>query len=191
MSDAVRPPPSVEPEPAFPLSRDLVAPMITHLVGQEAHAFNRQAVADRYRLLVTLTGGTAAFVVPATLLHDDGVYLVATTIMLFVVALGGFYRWQSAVWRLVVLQVQSQRLIALGQRQGTLDLADSDQLFAFFARATRRDVFGVDLLQMLAILVLLLVAAGPVTGEWIDRTCPPASAPLPCLVDHLWPNKSP
>ncbi len=163
------PPAAVIDDDAPVLAGDQLAAVMTHLAAQEQHAFNRQGTADRYRLLVTLTGGTAAFLVPADLLSadPDTAYRISTSLMLFVVLLGFYYRWQTNVWRLVVVHLQRQRRRLLANPNAPEQLRDNDWLFAAYAASGRREMLMPDPLQLLTFLVFLLVALGP----WLRALC--------------------
>ena len=149
---------------------EALAAAMTHLAAQEQHAFNRQGTADRYRLLVTLTGGTAAFLVPSDLLAGDPTtaYRISTSLMLFVVVLGFYYRWQTNVWRLVVTHLQRQRGRLLGAANPRERLRDNDWLFTAYAASGWREMLLPDPLQLLTLLVFLLVAVGP----WVAAARP-------------------
>jgi hypothetical protein len=151
------------------IAGDQLAAVMTHLGAQEQHAVNRQGTADRYRLLVTLTGGTAAFLVPSDLLSGDPTtaYRISTSLMLFVVLLGFYYRWQTNVWRLVVVHLQRQRRRLLAAPHAPEQLRDNDWLFAAYAASGRREMLTPDPLQLLTLAVLLLVALGP----WLRGLC--------------------
>jgi len=166
--DAARPPaPAADDAPV--IAGDALAAFMTHLAAQEQHAFSRQTTADRYRLLTTLTGGTAAFVVPADVLaaDSDTAYRISTSLMLFVVLLGFYYRWQTNVWRLVVVHLQRQRRRLLANASAPEQLRDNDWLFAAYAASGRREALMPDPLQLLTLAVLLLVALGP----WLRSLC--------------------
>lgn len=161
--DTTPPGPSAGDDDAPVIAGDALAGAMTHLAAQEQHAFNRQGTADRYRLLVTLTGGTAAFLVPADVLATDqaAAYRISTSLMLFVVLLGFYYRWQTNVWRLVVVHLQRQRRRLLANPNAPEHLRDNDWLFAAYAASGRREMLLPDPLQLLTFAVFLLVALGP------------------------------
>jgi hypothetical protein len=87
--------------------------------------------------------------------------------MLFVVLLGFYYRWQTNVWRLVVVHLQRQRRRLLAAPNAPEQLRDNDWLFAAYAASGRRETLTPDPLQLLTLAVLLLVAVGP----WLRTSC--------------------
>ena len=184
--DAARPPAPAADDDAPVIAGDQLAAFMTHLAAQEQHAFSRQTTADRYRLLTTLTGGTAAFVVPADVLaaDSDTAYRISTSLMLFVVLLGFYYRWQTNVWRLVVVHLQRQRQRLLANAHAPEQLRDNDWLFAAYAASGRREALMPDPLQLLTLAVLLLVALGP----WLRSFCgeTPLGVCLRAAVPERW-----
>lgn len=162
-------PSDAAPDDDAVIAPQAVAAAMTHLAAQEQHAFNRQATADRYRLLVTLTGGTAAFLVPSDLLAGDPTtaYRISTSLMLFVTVLGFYYRWQTNVWRLVVVHLQRQRRRILTGPNAPERLHDNDWLYAAYAASGWREMWLPDPLQLLTLVVFLLVAVGP----WVALAC--------------------
>jgi len=157
---------TVAPAGTGGLPPEALAPTITHLCGQEQHATSRQASADRYRLLITLTGGTAAILVPADLdLFEGGLsprgHQLSTSLMLFVVVLGVYYRWQANTWRLVVVHLQRQRQRVLSERSGAERLHDNGWLFTAYARDAWRETLRPDPLLFLTLFVFGLIGLGP------------------------------